>query len=1302
MAPRQEDAARLTALGLHVVWLEPPTPGAPRTGKRPLGGDGWQLRPWTAEPPEAPRAHCNLGIQTGHVPGAPVQVVVVDCDSTDALVWAAEHIPPTSVRTKTGKGEHWFYRRPDAPPGTIGGKVKLTTPDGQKLDLDVKGDGGQVVAPPSVHYSGHVYAECEPWTLDAVAAMPVWDPAWVGVRPKAPAGQAAGPVNLDAPARPGLPLAVIQGRVAWALKHTRTFGTGVDAGRILAALAAVQAGKPYATQGERGTVLRDLTWVLAGLCPEATTDELVEYLAPSVMATLGPDEDQDTPDVGLGAAQRKLESARAKRTQEDRDAIAGMQAGLIRTDQPPAPLSAVLIVSHPRTDTVWVRKPDGTYRDAWRASAAYTYRDHPEGLRWAADAGVAVWWRTNGQGGATPKGQAQVMEEYSTPLDPVRYRMSLTADCNTFDPATGAFTEACAPLRRDIPARWDEGVDGWLRAMAGDEYPRLVQWLAAAPMCDRPIPVLAIIGRKGAGKGLLIDGLSRLWGRRRAPSFLSIQGTFNEAVAQSPLLVADEYLPDTVNGVDVFEYLRELVTARSHTVNRKHLPLVQVDGCVRLVYASNKADGLNFRNANPDAKAALAERFVHIQPGIAAGEYLDTIPDAVKTAWVEQDIIAGHVLWLHANQPLTYRGRLLVEGNGGGLIDAASNSRGVNGHLCEALARVLLDPDTVRNTARDFVLVGDGELWVATRLFEDKTAWESLVPSMEGRCYSTAALGAALGMLATESGRKRFKGQKTGRALQSIMHRVDVSQVYAYARRTGMGDTDVMAAVLATGRVPPPEKEPPPHDPQPGPGGPSVQSPSTPVPPQSPGVPPGDGPGPGGDGPALRTAAPDAGRCPGVPGTDCVRPVMPDTDEAPPMPEDAAKARGLSYLGSKARIADAILAAIQEDGPTPELWEPFMGGGSVTVAAARAGVRVHASERNESLALLWQACIAGDYSALTCPVSREEYQTLKSAPESARRGFVGLAGSFGSKWFGGYAPPESNQGRSIGHRAAGLQNAARVLAASNCTVQAASYEALDIPDGAVVYCDPPYAGTTGYRHAFDNVAFWAWAEALAKRCRVYVSEYDAPAGWARRAVFGHDTRVGSATGASEVRDEVLFYRGPDAPPAPRPVMPDTDAPELPGLDAPPAAPANTRKRLSPAERQARLDAKAAEVAQRLAARQAATAARNAAKRPKWERDHQPRDVAAYDPPASLDGLPDLTQCADGDAVRVAFRGPLLDASTGPTAHPLTFARLTNAQRAAVRAFDAGGSPDDAQEAAERAWMDWDGADHLTAAPGCGR
>ena len=45
-------------------------------------------------------------------------------------------------------------------------------------------------------------------------------------------------------------------------------------------------------------------------------------------------------------------------------------------------------------------------------------------------------------------------------------------------------------------------------------------------------------------------------------------------------------------------------------------------------------------------------------------------------------------------------------------------------------------------------------------------------------------------------------------------------------------------------------------------------------------------------------------------------------------------------------------------------------------------------------------------------------------------------------------------------------------------------------DGDVVYCDPPYAGTTGYGREFDNEAFWQWCRT--RDFPVYVSEYRAP------------------------------------------------------------------------------------------------------------------------------------------------------------------------------------------------------------------
>lgn len=47
--------------------------------------------------------------------------------------------------------------------------------------------------------------------------------------------------------------------------------------------------------------------------------------------------------------------------------------------------------------------------------------------------------------------------------------------------------------------------------------------------------------------------------------------------------------------------------------------------------------------------------------------------------------------------------------------------------------------------------------------------------------------------------------------------------------------------------------------------------------------------------------------------------------------------------------------------------------------------------------------------------------------------------------------------------------------------------------GAVIYCDPPYQGTTKYAtDSFDYDAFWDWCRKMSKDNYVFVSEYNAP------------------------------------------------------------------------------------------------------------------------------------------------------------------------------------------------------------------
>jgi DNA adenine methylase len=56
-----------------------------------------------------------------------------------------------------------------------------------------------------------------------------------------------------------------------------------------------------------------------------------------------------------------------------------------------------------------------------------------------------------------------------------------------------------------------------------------------------------------------------------------------------------------------------------------------------------------------------------------------------------------------------------------------------------------------------------------------------------------------------------------------------------------------------------------------------------------------------------------------------------------------------------------------------------------------------------------------------------------------------------------------------------------------------SYEEVEIPYNAVVYCDPPYKGTATYAEWwFDHDKFWDYVRKISKTNKVFVSEYSAP------------------------------------------------------------------------------------------------------------------------------------------------------------------------------------------------------------------
>lgn len=126
-----------------------------------------ELKRWFVRP-DTPMA-----IVTGAISG----IVVVDADSPEAMTWAQANLPDTPLKVATPRGTHLYYKHPG---GTIGNRARIRTGEGQ-LALDVRGDGGYVLAPGSLHPDGGTYKpEGDQWRHPELKAdLPEFAKAWV-------------------------------------------------------------------------------------------------------------------------------------------------------------------------------------------------------------------------------------------------------------------------------------------------------------------------------------------------------------------------------------------------------------------------------------------------------------------------------------------------------------------------------------------------------------------------------------------------------------------------------------------------------------------------------------------------------------------------------------------------------------------------------------------------------------------------------------------------------------------------------------------------------------------------------------------------------------------------------------------------------------------------------------------------------------------------------------------------------------------------------------------------------------------
>lgn len=147
-------------------------------GKHPIGSlvpqgvlnadtDQQMIREWWALYPDA-----NIGIATGDASG----VLVLDIDSRSGgeeslsnLELKFERLPDTPAVLTGGGGVHFYFRMPNSDIRNSAGAIGS--------GIDVRGNGGYVIAPPSLHLSGETYGWSPALHPSKVSTVPV--PGWL-------------------------------------------------------------------------------------------------------------------------------------------------------------------------------------------------------------------------------------------------------------------------------------------------------------------------------------------------------------------------------------------------------------------------------------------------------------------------------------------------------------------------------------------------------------------------------------------------------------------------------------------------------------------------------------------------------------------------------------------------------------------------------------------------------------------------------------------------------------------------------------------------------------------------------------------------------------------------------------------------------------------------------------------------------------------------------------------------------------------------------------------------------------------
>ena len=198
-------------------------------------------------------------------------------------------------------------------------------------------------------------------------------------------------------------------------------------------------------------------------------------------------------------------------------------------------------------------------------------------------------------------------------------------------------------------------------------------------------------------------------------------------------------------------------------------------------------------------------------------------------------------------------------------------------------------------------------------------------------------------------------------------------------------------------------------------------------------------------------------------------------------------------MGSKARIAKEILPIMLKKAKDNNIttWvEPFVGGANLIDKVPSFYNRIGYDYNNHVIQAMCAIRDMADF--LPEKLSEEDYKKIKGTPPEPITSWLRFVGSFAGKFEAGYAREKGSNEYTFITR--GKNNAKKQSKAiQGVQFIQSNYKDILFENPSLVYCDPPYEGTTGYNKTINHKEFWEWCRNLTKQGHiVFVSEYNAP------------------------------------------------------------------------------------------------------------------------------------------------------------------------------------------------------------------